>query len=172
MTTWHVVVMGVSGTGKTTVGRRLAEELEVVFADADDHHPSANIAKLRDGIPLTDADRAPWLAALSDWQRGHAARDESTVLASSALRRPYRDVLRTGLAWSGFVHLDGPRDVLAQRLGLRQGHFMPAALLDSQLATLEPLEPDETGIVLDVRLTPDDLVGQARRWILAQGGRR
>ena len=166
--TRHVVVMGVSGTGKTTVGRGLAASLNAVFADADDHHPPANVAKMRDGIPLTDADRMPWLQALSRWQQEQAAAGQSTVLACSALRRTYRDTLRIGLPWTGFVHLTGSRELLTQRLEGRQGHFMPAALLDSQLATLEPLAADEIGLVLDVEQPPTALIGEAALWVLRE----
>ena len=137
----HVVVMGVSGTGKSTVGRLLAERLGAVFVEGDDLHPAANVASMRAGIPLTDEQRAPWLEAVRDAMDG-----PGTVVACSALRRRYRDVLRGADGRVRFVHLVVAPDELARRLGQRAGHFMPASLLASQLATLEPLEPDEDGI--------------------------
>ncbi|AXB47203.1 gluconokinase [Amycolatopsis albispora] len=153
-----VVVMGVSGSGKTTVGTALAEALGVAYAEADSFHPKANIEKMTAGTPLTDEDRWPWLDAIAGWIREH---DESGgVVTSSALKRRYRDVLRGGGdVW--FVHLHGPREVIAQRLSGRSGHFMPPSLLDSQFADLEPLADDERGVVLDVTESPEQLVQQA-----------
>jgi gluconokinase len=154
-----VVVMGVSGSGKTTVGAALAQRLRVPFADADDFHPAANIAKMSAGIPLDDDDRRPWLEAIAAWLLAH---DPSGGVAScSALKRSYRDILRTGSARTFFLHLHGDRDVLAQRVAARPAHFMPAALIDSQFATLEPLERDELGAVLDVSLPVDELDDRA-----------
>ena len=135
-----VVVMGVAGSGKTTVGRLLAGELGWKFYDADDFHPPANVERMRAGVPLSDADRVPWLAALRDLLAERAAADAPTVLACSALKRRYRDALvPTGAppGWVRFVHLDVTREVAARRLAERRGHFMPPALVDSQFATLE-----------------------------------
>jgi len=143
-----VVVMGVAGVGKTTVGRLLATRLDAAFLDADDFHPEANVAKMRAGIPLDDADRAPWLARLHDELASHAARDASVVLACSALKAAYRRTLADGLAVR-FVHLTGDRTLLAQRMAARRGHYMPATLLDSQLATLEPPADALTADVAD-----------------------
>ena len=133
-----IVVMGVSGAGKTTLGRALAGAVGWDFADADDFHPPENIAKMRAGVPLSDADRAPWLAALGEEAGRRAAAGRPLVLACSALKRTYRDTLRTCVPDARFVFLDGARETLAARLASRDGHFMPASLLDSQLAALEP----------------------------------
>ena len=135
-----VVMMGVSGSGKTTVGAALAQRLRVPFADADDFHPEANIAKMSAGIPLDDEDRGPWLDAIAAWLAEHSA--TGGVASCSALKRAYRDVL-------------------AARVAGRPGHFMPAALIDSQFATLEVLEPDELGATLDVALSVDTLVDRS-----------
>ncbi|GHG35378.1 MULTISPECIES: gluconokinase [Amycolatopsis] len=141
-----IVVMGVSGSGKTTIGTALAVALGVEYAEADTFHPKANIDKMTAGTALTDEDRAPWLEAIAGWIREHQA--TGGVVTSSALKRRYRDVLRTGGdVW--FVHLQVDRAQLAERMKTRKGHFMPVSLLDSQLADLEPLEPDEAGVVLD-----------------------
>ena len=161
----HVVVMGVSGCGKTTVAHGISRGTGMVLAEADDFHSAANIAKMRDGRPLDDADRWPWLEALSQWMRREAAAGASTVIACSALRRPYRDVLRSGMDTVDFIHLTGPADAIRTRMAAREGHFMPSALLASQLATLEPLEPDESGVVLDLRKTAEELVAEALTWL-------
>ncbi|MEU7785885.1 gluconokinase [Amycolatopsis sp. NPDC049159] len=146
-----IVVMGVSGSGKTTIGTALARALDVEYAEADTFHPKANIDKMTAGHPLTDEDRAPWLEAIAGWIREHQA--AGGVVTSSALKRRYRDVLRTGgNVW--FAHLHGDREVLAERMQSRSGHFMPVSLLDSQLADLEPLEPDEPGAIFDIRESP------------------
>ncbi len=146
----RIVVMGVSGSGKSTVGAALAAALGVPFADGDDFHPDSNRQAMAAGIPLTDADREPWLAALRAWA---AARDGGCVLACSALRRAYRDVLRGAGPDVVFVHLDVPAATLRSRMLARAGHFMPASLLDSQLSTLEPLGHDEPGVRLSA--SPD-----------------
>lgn len=157
----HVVVMGVSGCGKTTVAQGISDATGLVFAEADQFHSDANVAKMRAGQPLDDADRAPWLEALAAWMAAEDAQERSTVIACSALRRAYRDVLRAGPPTLDFVHLDGPAEVVRQRMATREGHYMPASLLDSQLRTLEPLEPDESGVVLDLTHSPDELVAEA-----------
>lgn len=154
-----VVVMGVSGSGKTTIGAALAQRLRVPFADADDFHPQANIDKMSAGIPLTDDDRAPWLATIAAWLREHAT--SGGVTSCSALKRSYRDVLAAAAPQVFFVHLHGDPEVIAARVAGRPGHFMPAALVESQFATLEPLEPGERGAVLDVDQPVDDLVTQS-----------
>lgn len=161
----HVVVMGVSGSGKTTVARELAARLGWVVGDADDFHPESNIAKMQSGQPLDDADRWPWLETLAQWIAAHESRGEATVLACSALRHAYRDVLRRGAPEVGFIHLTGPVDVLASRMGAREGHFMPEDLLASQLDTLEDLGPGETGLVLDIRGAPEELAAAGQEWI-------
>ncbi|RZQ62603.1 gluconokinase [Amycolatopsis suaedae] len=155
-----VVVMGVAGSGKTTVGTELARRLGVPYAEADEFHPEANIAKMSAGTPLTDEDRWPWLDAIARWIGRHAG--PGGVVTSSALKRSYRDVLRGGGdVW--FVHLHGDRELIAERMRKRSGHFMPVSLLDSQIADLEPLQPDEAGVVLDIARSPADLVEAALR---------
>lgn len=154
-----VVVMGVSGSGKTTVGAALAQRLRVPFADADDFHPEANIAKMSAGIPLDDDDRRPWLESIAAWLAEHEA--TGGVASCSALKRSYRDILTAQAPRTTFLHLHGDRDVLAQRVAARPAHFMPAALIDSQFATLEPLQGDEHGAVLDVAHPVDDLVTES-----------
>jgi carbohydrate kinase (thermoresistant glucokinase family) len=148
--------MGVSAAGKSTVGRTLADALGVPFADADDLHSDANRAKMAAGTPLTDDDRWPWLDAVGEHLR--AAHDTGLVMACSALRRAYRDRIRSVAPEVVFVHLDGTRELLAARIAARTDHFMPSTLLESQLATLEPLEPDEAGLVMDVGMPVVDLV--------------
>jgi gluconokinase len=161
----HVVVMGVSGCGKTTVAQGIAEATGMVFAEADQFHSDANVAKMRAGRPLEDVDRWPWLEALAAWMAEQDQQGRSTVIACSALRRAYRDVLRTAPPTVEFVHLAGPPEVVRSRLAVREGHYMPASLLDSQLRTLEPLEPDETGVVLDLTRPPAELVCEATAWL-------
>jgi gluconokinase len=145
----HLVVMGVCGSGKSTVARSIAERLGWEFAEGDDFHPRANLDKMADGRPLVDEDRWPWLHRLADWMAEHDARGESTVLSCSALRRSYRDILRGGGERTFFVHLTGDKNLLLSRTQGRE-HFMPPSLLESQLDTLEALQPDEEGMVQDV----------------------
>ncbi|MEE4545657.1 gluconokinase [Streptomyces sp. V4-01] len=143
-----IVVMGVSGSGKSTVGGLLAERLGVPYAEADDFHPPANIAKMSAGHPLDDTDRAPWLDAIAGWieeRAGHGG-----VVSCSALRRRYRDRLRRDAPDLFFLHLDGSPELIASRLAARMQHFMPSGLLASQFEALEPLEPDEAGAVVPV----------------------
>ena len=157
-----IVVMGVSGCGKSTIGDLLARRLQVDFLDADDLHPEANKAKMASGVPLDDADRWPWLELVGAAMKHETDDGDSIVVACSALRRVYRDALRQAAAGPVFfVHLHGTKELLASRLGHREGHFMPTTLLDSQLATLEPLQDDEAGIVLDIVSTPEELVEAA-----------
>ena len=153
--------MGVSGSGKTTVARQLAERLGWSFAEADEFHPPQNVAKMASGVPLDDADRWPWLADLRDWLDARAAAGQDVVLTFSALKRAYRDVLRSAAPRVRFVHLSADRAVLAERMGLRSGHYMPASLLDSQLAALEPLADDEDGVVVDVDAPVPEVVRAA-----------
>jgi gluconokinase len=151
--------MGVSGVGKSTVARLLAERLGVELGDADTMHPAANIAKMSAGIPLTDADRRPWLEAIGRWM--HARADVGCVVACSALKRSHRDILRAACPCAVFLHLTADPELLANRIGHRVAHFMPASLLDSQLATLEPLGPDERGVTLDASPPPEQTAAAA-----------
>jgi gluconokinase len=151
-----IVVMGVSGSGKSTVGAALAQRLRVPFADADDFHPDANIAKMTAGHALDDDDRGPWLTSIGEWLAAHE--QGGGVMSCSALKRRYRDQLRSHVSHVEFVHLDGTQEVIARRQASRPGHFMPASLLASQFATLEPLDADEDGVVIDVDQSIDDIV--------------
>lgn len=150
-----LVVMGVSGCGKSTVADGLASRLHWQFAEGDDFHPQANVDKMHAGHPLTDDDRWPWLRAIGDWT---SSRDASSpgIVTCSALKRSYRDMLRApGVV---FVHLSGSRELLEKRISGRKGHFMPASMLQSQLDTLEPLQSDEPGTVVDVAAGPSEVV--------------
>jgi len=153
-----VVVMGVSGSGKSVVGAALAQRLRVPFGDADDLHPATNIAKMTAGEALDDDDRRPWLEAIGLWLAGQDV--EGGVIGCSALKRKYRDQLRHHAPRVVFLHLDGSRDVIARRQASRPGHFMPTSLLTSQFATLERLAPDEAGVVIDVDQSVDAIVQQ------------
>ena len=155
--------MGVSGSGKTTVARALAERLGGELLEGDDLHPPANVALMAAGTPLTDADRAPWLEAIGQWIDRRAARGVCAVVTCSALRRSYRDQLRAGRPTLSFCHLTVDPAVLERRMALRTGHFMPASLLSSQLATLEPLAPDEPGITVSSDAPLDSIVAEVVR---------
>jgi len=156
-----VVVMGVSGVGKTTVARLLAERLDLPYGEADDFHPPASIAKMSAGIPLDDADRLPWLEALGRWLADRRAAGTGAVITCSALTRRYRDVLRAACPDAYFLHLAGSQELVADRLARRTGHFMPPALLSSQYAALEPLAADERGSVLEVDAGSEQLARAA-----------
>ncbi|WP_230977774.1 gluconokinase [Microbacterium oxydans] len=157
-----IVVMGVSGAGKTTVGRDLAHRLGVSFIDADDLHGSENVAKMAAGIPLDDDDRWPWL----DRVGVALAADPGVVIACSALKRRYRDRLRASAPDTVFVHLDAPKERVTEQATARRGHFMPPALLASQLQTLEPLGADEDGITVTVDGTAGELVERIRQHLV------
>ena len=152
-----IVVMGVSGSGKSTVGAALAQRLRVPFADADDFHPPANIAKMMAGQPLDDDDRHPWLETIGQWLAEHA---DGGVMSCSALKRKYRDQLRTHDPHVMFLYLAGTPEVIGRRQASRPGHFMPASLLRSQFDTLEALTPDEFGITIDVDQDIDSIVDE------------
>jgi len=159
-----VVVMGVSASGKSTVAELLATRLGMPWLDADDLHPPANRQKMASGVPLDDEDRRPWLDTVGR-RLAEGVSTGGIVVACSALKRAYRDRLRKACPSVVFVHLHGSREILAERAAARTEHFMPASLLDSQLATLEPLAPDEQGLRLDVSLPPEDIARRAAEWV-------
>ena len=148
-----IVVMGVAGCGKITIGQLLAGRLGVPYAEADSFHPAANIKKLREGLALTDQDRQPWLAAIAD----HMRRDSRLVMSCSALKRKYRDILRQAAPRTWFVHLVIGQEAALARVATRPGHFMPPSLVPSQFADLEPLG-DETGLDVDATSPPDKII--------------
>ena len=158
-----VVVMGVSGSGKTTVSALLAARLGWQFQDGDDLHPRENVEKMHRGRPLTDADRMPWLHRIAEKIDRWRARGESGVMACSALKRSYRDIIIGERAGVRLVYLKGSPDLIRRRLMSRQGHFMPAVLLDSQFASLEEPTPDERPITVDVDGTPADIAAEIVR---------
>lgn len=159
----QIVVMGVTGTGKSTVGALVADDLGVDLIEGDSYHPPANIEKMSSGRPLTDDDRRPWLEKLAGLVAAERAAGRTAVLACSALRRAYRDILRGDIPADEvfFVHLHADFDVLDARMRSRE-HFMPPALLQSQFDTLEPLESDEAGVVVDVALPVDEVMDRVR----------
>jgi gluconokinase len=163
--TAHIVVMGVSGCGKTVLASLLAARLGYRFCEADDVHPPANVEKMSRGIPLSDEDRRPWLGALAAWVAEQADAGRCTVMACSALKRTYRDALRTG---SGqdlvFIHLSGEPSTITDRMTARE-HFMPDSLLSSQLDALEPLEDDEDGLRISLDQPPEVELLEALAWL-------
>ena len=161
--------MGVSGSGKSTVGEDLAQHLHAAYQEGDSLHPAANVDKMSHGIPLTDADRRPWLQAIAAVIDGWLERHEAGVVTCSALKRAYRNILigdRDGVA---LVYLEGSHELISQRMAARHGHFMPTALLDSQFATLEPPTADEKPITVSVDAPPDAIVEAVIKQL---GGRR
>jgi gluconokinase len=152
-----IVVMGVSASGKSTVMAALTARLGWPTLEGDSVHPPSNVAKMAAGIPLTDEDRRPWLEAISRWIGDRERERLSSIVACSALRRPYRELLRRGHPSVWFVSLDVPREVLESRMATRAGHFMPPSLLDSQLEALEPLDASEPGTTLAAVDSPEDL---------------
>lgn len=156
----HIIVMGVSGSGKSTVGALLAEELGMTYMDGDDLHPQSNVDKMAKGVALTDDDRWPWLERVGDWLASH-----NGIMACSALKRSYRDFIRRFAPTAVFVHLHGSQALLAERMAARPGHFMPVSLLESQLQTLEPLQSDEPGAQFDVAATPEELLQEIHTWL-------
>ena len=163
MTHTHIVVMGVAGCGKSSVAEEMLKRLGPgwLIAEGDDFHPKANIEKMSAGTPLTDEDRWPWLDLIAEWTTAKDMTGHSTIVTCSALRRVYRERLRVTPGRTVFVHLHGSEELLASRLGARAGHFMPSSLLPSQLATLEPLEPDENGVVIDIAADLATIADQA-----------
>jgi len=163
-----LVVMGVAGSGKSTLAAQLAERLGWPLQEGDALHPPANVDKMAAGQPLNDADREPWLRLVAAWIDARVAAGEPGLVTCSALKRAYRDMLRReGVR---FVHLTGERRLLAQRMEHRDGHFMPASLLDSQLATLEALGADEDAITIDIALAPEAQMAAVLRWLDIHGG--
>jgi gluconokinase len=158
-----IVLMGVTGCGKTTVGRLLAERLGAVFAEGDAYHPPANVAKMSRGEPLTDEDRWPWLDALARDIGRWLDAGTSAVVGCSALKRAYRERLRAGRGGVRLVHLTGDPELIQERMAARRGHYMPLSLLPSQLATLEPPGADEGAIVVDVAGTPETIAAEVLR---------
>ena len=152
----HLILMGVAGCGKTTAADNLHRALGWPVAEADDFHPPANIAKMSEGIPLTDEDRWPWLKSLRDWMSARAAEGVKTIVTCSALKRSYRDLLSGADGRVFFIHLTARPEELRERMALREGHFMPPALLPSQFATLEPLSDDDDGVTVVSRATPEE----------------
>lgn len=157
-----IVLMGVAGAGKSTVMTALAERLGWATAEGDEFHSPENVARMRSGVALTDDDRRPWLESLAAWigecEAANGGAGENAIVTCSALRRSYRDLLRDGHPSVRFVHLVAAAGTLQERVGARQGHYMPPALLASQLETLEPLEPDEPGTVIPVDAGPAEVV--------------
>jgi len=152
-----IIVMGVSGAGKSTIGTRLAKALHSIYLEGDSFHPPRNVAKMHAGTPLTDEDRLPWLKAIAARIDEARKSGESLVVTCSALKRSYRDILADGHSDVGFVFLKGSKDLIAERLEHRKGHFMPPQLLDSQFAALQEPTADEPAIVVPVDATPDDI---------------
>ena len=164
MHTGLYVVMGVSGSGKSLIGARLARELQVEFVEGDDLHPQENVRRMAAGIPLTDDDRKGWLIAIAARLREAQREGVGLVASCSALKRSYRDLLRSsGAATVQFVYLAGTRALLAERMANRRGHFMPPSLLESQLAILEEPSPDEHAWVCDIREAPETIVADLVR---------
>jgi len=155
--------MGVSGSGKSTLGAALAHALAVPFLEGDSFHPPDNVARMAAGVALTDTDREGWLRTLAAQLRRHAA--SGVVLSCSALKRRYRDTLRSGAPHMALIHLSGAPEVLAQRMAGRSGHYMPPSLLTSQLATLEPPQADEDALTLDIQRDPPALLSEALAWL-------
>lgn len=157
----HLVVMGVAGSGKSTIAAALSQQLGWACAEADEFHPQSNIDKMTQGIPLQDGDRWPWLREIQAWMTAHAAAGTSTVLTCSALKQSYRQLLSDAQGRVLFIHLDGGADLIGQRMQGREGHFMPSTLLPSQLATLEPLTGNELAagsLRLDISNSPEEIV--------------
>jgi gluconokinase len=161
----HLVVMGVAGAGKSTIAEALSRDLGWAMAEADQFHSQANITKMNAGVPLQDEDRWPWLQSIRDWMTTKAAAGHSTVLTCSALKHSYRQLLAEAEGQVVFIHLDGDPALLGERMRGREGHFMPVTLLPSQLATLEPLTPDELAagsLRLDITESPEQLVQEIK----------
>ena len=156
-----IIVMGVSGSGKSTVAKKLADALNAMFIDGDDLHPRANVEKMAAGLPLTDDDRAPWLQKIAQTAAEYEHQQLSVVIVCSALKRAYRDIIRQAIERGIFLFLDGDKALLTQRMQRREGHFMKVDMLDSQLATLERPQKDEVDVIaVSVTMTPEDIVSE------------
>ncbi len=160
-----VVIMGVAGCGKTTVGQLLARSMKAEFLEGDDLHPPRNIERMAAGIALTDIDRRDWLLEIAQQLADARASRHALVVSCSALKHSYRDMLRTAASQLAFVHIHGDRDLLEARLRTRPGHFMPSSLLESQLQTLEPPGAGEHATTLDASLAPAEIAAQAAAWL-------
>lgn len=158
----HIVVMGVSGSGKTTIGDLLSQRLDLPYHDGDDLHPQSNIDKMSAGQPLTDEDRWPWLQLVGQWLADHP---DGGIIGCSALKRSYRDMIRESAPDLVFVHVHGAPELLHDRMQHRSGHFMPADLLKSQFDTLEELAEDETGEIFDIAEPPAQVVDRILTWL-------
>jgi gluconokinase len=150
-----LLLIGVSGSGKTTIGALLAGRLGWTYAEADDFHPAANVEKMHAGIPLNDEDRRPWLEATATWMKNQ---EGPAVVTSSALKRKYRDMLRAGRPDLRLIYLDGSRELIGRRMAARHGHFFPKELLDSQFGDLETPGPDENPLIVSIEGTPEQIV--------------
>ncbi|MEA2837051.1 MAG: gluconokinase [Bradyrhizobium sp.] len=167
-----IVVMGVAGSGKTTIGEKLAEQLGRPYEDGDKFHPKRNVEKMSAGQPLTDEDRWPWLQAIADEIDRVCSRGETVVISCSALKRAYRDVLVHGRDDVRIVYLDGSHDLIASRLAARKGHFMPPTLLQSQVKTLQPPGPDENPVTVSIDAPVEEIVADiVRKLATADHGR-
>jgi gluconokinase len=158
-----IVLMGVAGSGKTTIGEKLAERLGWPYEDADKYHPKANVEKMSAGRPLTDEDRWPWLQAIADEIDQVCKQQGQLVIGCSALKRAYRDILVHGRGDVRIVYLDGTQELIARRLKARKGHFMPPALLDSQFSTLQPPGPDEHPVTVSIEAPVETIVDDIMR---------
>ena len=165
----HLVIMGAAGSGKTTVATTLSEHLGWIAAEADEFHSAASIAAMTSGVPLTDEDRWPWLESIRGWMSTQAQNGRSTIVACSALKRSYREVLCQAEGRVQFVHLDGAAEVLAERMETRRGHYMPVSLLPSQLEALEPLGQDEDGLTVDFLQSPGRISTEILEGLLLAG---
>lgn len=167
-----MIIMGVQGSGKSTIGAALAERLNVTFIDGDDLHPKANKDKMAAGHPLTDEDRVPWLKVIGETIAEGRREGRITIVACSALKRWYRELLRSSDQDLVFVHLSGDKGLLADRLAHRDHEFMPTTLLDSQMDTLEPLADHERGIVISIEQSPAAIVDEVTRILMARAAGR
>ena len=170
MNTVHFVFMGVTGCGKTTSAIDLQKHLNCPYAEGDEFHTQENRDKMGAGIPLTDEDRYPWLRNLRDWMSEQARAGEAySIVTCSALKRQYRDILREAEGQTVFIHLAPPYEVNLERLTARKGHYMKAGMLDSQIAILEELQPDETGVRIDNPGSAEEVEAEMMEWVKGQG---